>query len=308
MGNTMKELSRSKTISLITFLVVVWGISWPIYKIALEYTPPLLFAGLRTFIGGMLLILVFWSKRKQIRWKESWPIYLISSLFNVALFYGLQTVGMMHMPSGLFSVIVYLQPVLVGIMAWIWLGESMTALKIVGLIIGFLGVAAVSAGGLSGHIAYLGIVLALITSVSWAIGTVYVKKVSHRVDSIWLVAFQCTFGGIALTTVGSVTEKWSNIVWNMHYVTGLVFGIVLGISVSWVVYFKLVNAGDASKVASYTFLVPLIAVASGVLFLHESFSIYLLVGLVLIGISIYLVNRKPKSSLNHTSRKQLSDA
>jgi drug/metabolite transporter (DMT)-like permease len=293
----MKELSRTKTISLITFLVIVWGISWPIYKIALEYTPPLLFAGLRTLIGGMLLIVAFWSKRKEIRWKENWPIYLISSVFNVALFYGLQTVGMTHMPSGLFSVIVYLQPVLVGIMAWLWLGESMTGLKVVGLIVGVLGVAAVSAGGLSGHIAVLGIVLALITAVSWAIGTVYVKRVSPRVNSIWLVAFQCTFGGIALTTVGSITEKWSDIVWNEHYLFGLVFGIVLGISASWVVYFKLVNSGDASKVASYTFLVPLISVICGVLFLNESFSIYLLIGLVLIGISIYLVNRKPKSSL-----------
>jgi drug/metabolite transporter (DMT)-like permease len=304
----MGELSRSKTIGLITFLVIVWGISWPIYKIALEYTPPLLFAGLRTFIGGMLLIVAFWSKRKQIRWKETWPIYLISSVFNVALFYGLQTVGMMHMPSGLFSVIVYLQPVLVGIMAWLWLGESMTALKVVGLIIGVLGVAAVSAGGLSGHIAVLGIVLALMTAVTWAIGTVYVKKVSLRVDSIWLVAFQCMFGGVALTAVGSVTEKWSDIVWNEHYVIGLVFGIVLGISASWVVYFKLVNSGDASKVASYTFLVPLISVVSGALFLNESFSIYLLVGLILIGISIYLVNRKPKSVLKPASYRQLSDA
>ncbi|BBI35537.1 DMT family transporter [Cohnella abietis] len=294
----MKELSRSQTIILITFLVTIWGISWPIYKIALEYTPPLLFSGLRTFIGGMLLIVVFWSKRKEIRWKESWPIYLISSLFNIALFYGLQTVGMMHTPAGLFSVIVYLQPVLVGIMAWLWLGESMTRLKIAGLIIGILGVAAVSAGGLSGHIAALGIVLAFITSLSWAIGTIYVKKVSLRVDSIWLVAFQCTFGGIALTSVGSVTEKWSDIVWNEHLIFGLLFGIILGISTSWVVYFKLVSSGDASKVASYTFLVPLISVASGVIFLNESFSIYLLVGLVLIGVSIYLVNRKPKSSLS----------
>jgi drug/metabolite transporter (DMT)-like permease len=301
MGNTMEQLSRSKTISLISFLVIVWGISWPIYKIALEFTPPLLFAGMRTFIGGMLLILAFWSKRKQIRWKDSWPIYLISSVFNVALFYGLQTVGIMYMPSGLFSVIVYLQPVLVGIMAWLWLGESLTSLKIVGLIIGVLGVAAVSAGGLSGHIAVVGIVIALLSAVSWAIGTVYVKKVSVRVDSIWLVAFQCAFGGVALLAVGSGTEKWSDIVWNAQYVTGLVFGIVLGISISWVVYFKLVNSGDASKVASYTFLVPLISVVCGALFLKEAFSIYLLVGLVLIGMSIYLINRKPKSSLYQAS-------
>lgn len=302
----MKKLSQSKTISLVTFLVIVWGISWPIYKIALEFTPPLLFAGLRTLIGGILLIVGYWSKRKEIRWKENWPVYLTSSLFNVALFYGLQTVGMMHMPSGLFSVIVYLQPVLVGIFAWLWLGELMTGLKVTGLIIGVFGVAAVSAGGLSGHIAVLGIVLALITAFSWAIGTVYVKKVSSQVDSIWLVAFQCTIGGIALTSVGSITEKWSDIVWNGHYLFGLVFGIVVGISTSWVVYFTLVNAGDASKVASYTFLVPVISVISGVLFLNEAFSSYLLVGLVLIGISIYLVNRKPKSSLSRPRKDNLA--
>lgn len=90
--------------------------------------------------------------------------------------------------------------------------------------------------------------------------------------------------GVALSTVGSITEKWSDIVWNEHYLIGLVFGIVLGISASWVVYFKLVNSGDASKVASYTFLVPLISVLSRTLFLNESFTINLLVGLVLIGI------------------------
>ncbi len=70
------------------------------------------------------------------------------------------------------------------------------------------------------------------------------------------------------------------------------FGIVVGISASWAVYFKLVNSGDASKVASYTFLVPLIAVFTGTLFLKEPFTINLVIGLFLIGFSIYLVNQK----------------
>jgi drug/metabolite transporter (DMT)-like permease len=293
----MRELSRSKTIGLITFLVVVWGISWPIYKIALAYTPPLLFAGMRTLLGGFLLAFLYAAKWKQIRWRENWLIYVLSSVFNVILFYGLQTVGLLYMPSGLFSVIVYLQPVLVGIFAWLWLGEAMTALKITGLIIGFLGVAAVSGGGLSGHIAIIGIVMALVTALSWSIGTVYVKKVSLRVDSIWLVAFQCIIGGMVLTASGSITEQWSDITWNIPYLSGLIFGIIIGISASWVVYFTLVTSGDASKVASYTFLVPLNSVFSGTLFLQEPFSVYLLIGLVLIAISIYLVNRKSKPGL-----------
>jgi drug/metabolite transporter (DMT)-like permease len=290
----MHTLTRTKALLLILFLVVVWGISWPIYKIALSYTPPLLFAGMRTLFGGLLLALFLIPRRMQIRWKECWPIYLWSSFFNVTLFYGLQTVGLMYMPSGLFSVIVYLQPVLVGILAWIWLEEQMTAVKVIGLIIGFLGVATVSSGGFSGHIAILGIIIAFFTAITWSIGTVYVKKVSSQVDSLWLVAFQCILGGIVLTVVGSGTESWSEIVWNGHYVFGLIFGIVLGISASWVVYFTLVNSGDASKVASYTFMVPLISVFSGTLLLGEPVTVNLLAGLILIGISIYLVNRKPK--------------
>ncbi|QDY83446.1 DMT family transporter [Paenibacillus polymyxa] len=288
----MGELTTAKRIMMIALLVILWGISWPIYKVALEYTPPLLFAGLRTLLGGLLLGAILAPRWSRIRWKENWRVYAISGIFNVVLFYGLQTVGLMYVPSGLFSVLVYLQPVLVGIFAWMWLGEAMSKLKVIGLIIGFLGVAAVSVGGFSGHVAIAGVVIAIITAVSWALGTVYVKKVNQRVDSLWLVAFQCTLGGIVLTGAGSVTESWSDIVWNVPYMSGLVFGTVLGISLSWLLYFTLVNSGDASKVASYTFLVPVISVFVSSMLLHESITAFLLVGLVLIGFSIYLVNRR----------------
>ncbi|MDP1509149.1 DMT family transporter [Paenibacillus sp. CMAA1739] len=288
----MGELTTAKRIMMIALLVVLWGISWPIYKVALEYTPPLLFAGLRTLLGGLLLGAILAPRWSRIRWKENWRVYAISGIFNVVLFYGLQTVGLMYVPSGLFSVLVYLQPVLVGIFAWMWLGEAMSKLKVIGLIIGFLGVAAVSVGGFSGHVAIAGVIIAIITAVSWALGTVYVKKVNQRVDSLWLVAFQCTLGGIVLTGAGSVTESWSDIVWNVPYMSGLVFGTVLGISLSWLLYFTLVNSGDASKVASYTFLVPVISVFVSSMLLHESITAFLLVGLILIGFSIYLVNRR----------------
>ncbi|MCM3655169.1 DMT family transporter [Metabacillus litoralis] len=298
----MKELSRTKTISLITILVVLWGASWPIYKIALGYTPPLLFAGMRTLFGGLLLVILLAPKWKQIRWKENWPIYLIASMFNVILFYGVQTVGLTYIPSGLFSVIVYLQPVLVGLFAWLWLGEQMTIVKVTGLIIGFLGVSIVSAGGFSGHIAITGVILALISGLSWALGTVYIKKVSYRVNLMWLTAFQCLIGGIVLTGIGSGVESWSNIIWNPPYLFGLIFGSILGIAVSWIIYFTLVNSGDASKVATYTFLVPLLSVFAGTLFLSEPFTINLVIGLLFITFSIHLVNRKPNTMIEHSKK------
>src|SRR3954469_14247993 len=159
----MEKLSKPKSALAIALVVLIWGFTWPIYKIALEYTPPVLFAGMRTLLGGVLLALVLLPQWRKIEWKKTWPIYLISALFNIIIFNGVQTFGLQYLPSGLFSVIVYLQPVLVVLLAWMWLKESLSVMKIVGMIIGFLGVVVVSMDGISGDISLLGILLALIT-------------------------------------------------------------------------------------------------------------------------------------------------
>ncbi|HSU79944.1 MAG TPA: DMT family transporter [Candidatus Angelobacter sp.] len=278
-------------------LIIIWSFSWPIYKLALVYTPPLLFAGMRCFLGGLLLALLIWKTRDRIRLRQNWKIYVVTGVLNIALFYGLQTVGLKLVPSGLFSVIVYFQPILVGLFAWVWLGESMTAFKVIGLILGFLGVIAVSSEGFSGHISILGIILGLLSALSWALGTVYTKKIAHKVDSLWLVALQCLIGGGLLTISGFSSESWSGIVWNGTYLFGLAYGTILGITLSWILYVTLVKTGDASVVATFTFLVPLLAVIIGTVFLGEPFSISLLLGIVLIVASIYLVNKKQSKTV-----------
>ncbi|MET3288731.1 UNVERIFIED_CONTAM: drug/metabolite transporter (DMT)-like permease [Brevibacillus sp. OAP136] len=210
---------------------------------------------------------------------------------------------MIYLPGGLFSVLVYFQPVLIGLFAWMWLGEKMTLLKLIGLAIGFLGILAVSADGLSGQVSLVGVLMALMTAVSWALGVIYVKKESGNVDSLWMVALQFIIGGTILTAIGTGVESWSDIVWNGSYLLGIGFGSSFGIPVAFVIYFTLINSGEASKVASFTFLVPLIAVATGTLFLHEPFTYSLLAGLVLIILSIYFVNRKSNRKKHQLPKK-----
>ncbi|MFJ9498244.1 DMT family transporter [Brevibacillus centrosporus] len=289
MGN-----STRKTTLAIACLVLIWGISWSIYKVALPYTPPLLFAGMRAFLGGLLLAVFLIPTWKKMKWRQNWSRYCVSALLNAALFYGMQTAGLVYLPGGLFSVLVYFQPVLIGLFAWLWLGEKMSLLKIVGLLIGFCGILAVSADGLHGQISIVGVVLAILTAISWALGVIYVKRESSKVDSLWMVALQFVIGGALLTGAGTIFESWSDIVWSGGYVFGLGFGATLGIPVAFVIYFHLMNSGDASKIASFTFLVPLIAVATGTLFLHEPFTFSLVAGLVLIVLSICLVNYRSK--------------
>ncbi|KEO83156.1 DMT family transporter [Tumebacillus flagellatus] len=281
-----------KTPLLLAVLVIIWGVSWPIYKIALQYTPPILFAGMRSLLGGIILVFFLLPTWKKLNFRANWSRYLLSAILNITCFFGFQTVGLLYLPGGLFSVLVYFQPVLIGLFSWLWLGENMNPLKIAGLLIGFLGIVVISAQSFTGDVSVLGVVLALLTVLAWALGVIYIKKQSTRVDSMWMVAMQCILGGAILTVVGARTESFGDIVWSGSYLGGLAFGTVLGVPLAFSIYYKLVNGGDASKVASFTFLVPLIAVLCGTVFLREPLTYSLLAGLVLIVLSISFVNYK----------------
>ncbi|WP_282943210.1 DMT family transporter [Paenibacillus sp. RC67] len=301
----MPQLSRTRAAVYLAFLVIIWGINWPLSKYALQYTPPLLFAGLRTLIGGVILVVISLPRFKKLQWKQTWPIYLISSVLNIILYYGLQTVGLNYLPAGLFSALVFFQPVLLGLGSWLWLGESMFGLKMTGLVLGFLGVAAISSGGFAGPISSVGIWLAIGSAISWALGTLYMKKTTGQVDAIWVVALQIFIGGIVLTSTGSVFENWSDIHWNPSFVACLLFISIFVIALGWLAFFKLVGSGEASKVGSFTFLIPLISIICSVLFLGEKITITLVAGLILILLSIVLVNSKPKALC---SKKNLKTA
>ncbi|OXM82413.1 DMT family transporter [Paenibacillus rigui] len=291
----MNMSSRGRTAGMLIFLILVWGVNWPLSKLALNYAPPLLFAGIRTIIGGILLILIALPRYKQLRFKENWAVYLVSALVNIVLFYGLQTVGLGYIPSGLFSAIVFLQPVLLGLLSWIWFGEAMYGLKVLGLILGFAGVTTISAGALSAHVSMIGILFALGTAISWALGTAFIKNIGSRVDAIWLVAIQLTMGGILLTTAGSATEAWGSIHWNGVFLTNLLFISIFVIAFGWLAYFTLIGEGEASKVASFTFLIPVVSITASSLFMREHITLNLVIGLLMILFSILFVNLKPKS-------------
>lgn len=294
----MKPLSKTKTVLLLTFLVIIWGINWPLSKYALNFTPPVLFAGIRTLLGGILLFLYALPRIKSLKLKQNWLVYVISAFFNIIIFYGLQTVGLNFMPAGLFSAIVFLQPVLLGIFSWLWLGELMYGVKIIGLILGFCGVAVISINGIFGHLSVIGILLALGTALGWAFGTVYVKKQGTRVDAIWMVTLQLLIGGLFLTGLGFGTEKWSAITWNVPFIMLLAFISIFVIALGWLDFFTLVGAGEASIVGSFTFIIPLVSVLTSALFLHEAITINLIAGLLLVVISILCVTIKPKSLRN----------
>lgn len=253
----------------------------------------MLFAGLRSLVGGlaMLAVALVWGGRPKLL--REWRAFALLTLFNVVIFIGLQTYAVMTLPSGTAAILVYLQPILVGFFAWMMLGETLSVAKVAGLFLGFTGIVAVSAGGISGSAPPEGVVFGAGSALAWALGTVYFKRVQERVSSLWSVAAPFVIGGAILTGIGAVTEPVAGISWNGEFVASLAYSSLLGIAAAWVIWFGLVRSGEASRVSAYIFVVPLTAVAIGVVFLGEPLRATLILGAVLVVTGVYLVNRSP---------------
>jgi drug/metabolite transporter (DMT)-like permease len=123
---------------------------------------------------------------------------------------------------------------------------------------------------------------------------VFFKKHEERVSTLWAVAMPFLGGGVILTALGLLVEPWSEVAWNAPFVASLLYSGLVGISLAWVIWFALVRAGEASRVASYIFVVPLTAVLIGVVFLDEPLGYTLLIGAAFVVSGIYLVNREPE--------------
>ena len=272
-------------------LVLFWASTFTAVKVGLEHSPPVLFAGIRSLVGGlpMIVVALLWGGRPELR--REWGTYALLSVLNVVLFVGLQTFALALLPSGTTAVLVYLQPILTGLLARPMLGESLSAVKLVGLLLGFLGIVTVSVGGFSGVISASGVVFAVSSAAAWALGTVYFKKVQDRVPMLWAIALSFVLGGIVLLSLGLVTESPAEISPSRSLIESLLYSGLVGTAVAWVLWLGLVRAGEASRVAAYVFFVPVVSVVIGVLFLGERLSISLFVGAVLVVVGIYLVNR-----------------
>ena len=278
-------------------LVIAWGSSFSVVKIGLEDAPPVLFVGGRTLVAGVLMTAVASAWGGALNFRRDWRVFGFLAVFNVALFVGFQTFALLYLPSGTAAVLIYLQPILVGIFAWLFLGESLTPTKVFGLLLGFAGIVAVSSAGLlgaSGDVTPVGVACGVASALFWALGTVGFKKYEARVSTLWAVAVPFLAGGVALSALGFLLESPSDISWTGPLISSVLYSALVGTGLAWLLFFGLVRAGEASRVASYIFVVPLAAVVIGALLLDEGLGPPLLVGAALVVSGIYLVNRTPR--------------
>lgn len=281
-------------------LILAWGTTFAAIKIGLESAPPLLFGGIRSVIGALALVPVAAALGRSARLREHWAAYAVLTLLNVVGFFSLQTLAIDVLPSGLAAVLIYLQPVLTGVLAGPLLGEHVGTPALVGLLLGFGGIVAVSASAISGHVSIGGVLLAVAAAVVWSLGTIATKRYSTVVDGWWAVSVSFGVGGVVMTLLGLGVEG-PHIDWSAAFVLALAYSALIGTALAWGLWFALVASGDATRAAAVIFFVPLVSVAVGAVVLGESLPLSLLLGAALVVLGVWLVNR-PAGSPRTASR------
>jgi O-acetylserine/cysteine efflux transporter len=277
----------------ILVLVLAWGSTFAAVKVGLAAAPPVLFAGLRSLVGGAVMALPAALRHGGPRIRGNARVYILLTALNVIGFFGLQTLAILELPSGLAAVLIYLQPVITGVLAAPLLGEGLGATKVAGMLLAFAGIVVVSSSAIRGHVSATGVVYATCSALLWSLGTIAFKRSQGRLDPWWAVALPFLAGGAVLTVAGLVTERVA-VQWSGQFVAALAYSGLVGTALAWALWFALVGSGEASRASTYIFFVPLVSLVIGVLFLGEQIGLSLLAGSALVVGGVSLVNRRSR--------------
>ncbi|MCL4535524.1 MAG: DMT family transporter [Bacteroidetes bacterium] len=314
-GGRTRGAEGLRLIGLFLLLCLVWAFAYTAIKLGVRHAPPLTFTIARAVVGGLALsVVALFTTGPFPRDAFTHRSAAILGLCNVAGLAGFMALGLTRISAGESSILTYTAPLVISVMAWVWLGESLSPLKALGLVAGFGGVVVVMAGevSLSGHPAWLGYALTLSGALAWATGTVYFRAYQARLNILWVTALQGFYGAVPLALAALFLERPA-IDWSFELAWTTAYNGLGPMALAYLIWFYLLRHRAAAEVSSYIFLVPFFAVVMGALVLGERLGLLALLGVALILAGIYLVNRQtsasptPRRSSQGTQSQRLSN-
>ena len=278
---------------ILVLLTLLWGCNYPAVKISNLGFSPIFNALLRSSIASVLGILYCLSIKEPLFHRDK-------RLFHglvVGLLFGVEFVcvylGMFYTDAARAGILINTSPFIVVLGAYLFLKERLSILRIIGLVLAFIGVYLVFLGKPStwNSSMLFGDVLELGAAVFWGATTIYIKKyLAGKVHPIHTFLYQLVFSiPIIFLCSYLLEEKWILNV-NTSAVLALLYSSIIVAFASYLTWFKLIHTYPVSQLAVFTFLSPFFGVASGVVILGEQLTAGLVFGLLFVSGGIYLAN------------------
>jgi drug/metabolite transporter (DMT)-like permease len=264
-------------------LYLIWGSTYLGIRFAIESIPPLLMAGTRFLLAGLLMFAIaHWQGAPKSSFAEWRTAFIIGACL---LFFGngSVTVAEQWVPSGLASLLVATVPIYIALLAWLSSSAPRPRpLVMLGLAGGFLGVGILvrptlgaSPAATSPHLG-LGMLILLFGSVVWSIGSLYSLRVRNSASPFLSSAQTMLCGGGLMLIAGLARGEGHAFDFRRVSLLSLgafVYLVLIGAIVGYTAYIWLLRHCDPSKVATYAYVNPVVAVLLGSFFAGETLTL-----------------------------------
>jgi drug/metabolite transporter (DMT)-like permease len=280
-------------------IYLVWGSTYLAIRVGVQVLPPALFAGVRFLIAGLLMLLYAWWRGAQLpRAARDWRNITVTALLMLAGANGLVTWSEQWIESNQAALIIATSALWLSWMGtWGPQGERLNALTLLGLGLGFGGVAVLVHSGLSlkgaPYFAYAGLIL---SPVLWAAGSVWSRRAPVSCPPAMTAALQTLIAGAFMTVLGVSLGEPARWVWERDSLLALAYLIVFGSCIAYGAYFWLVYQVPPARLGTYAYVNPAVAVLLGWWLLDEHLSSTQGLGTVVIlagVVTVTLAARKP---------------
>ena len=209
-GLTAHRISRQQLLALIG-LTLMWGINWPMMKLAVQALPPLYLRGITMGLAALWLMGYFKYQGVRI-WPASrteWRDIVVLGLPNMFLWHSLSILGIMTLPSGRASILGFMFPVWTVLLGVMFMGEALTRRVMLAVVAALMGIGLLvwhELTALQGQ--PMGIVWMELGAISWAVGTLWMRRIPFTMPvqtlTVWMMLLSSPF--ILLWSSG--TEAW----------------------------------------------------------------------------------------------------
>ena len=300
----MNQKKETVLIVLAFFAIyVIWGSTYLLNKIAVAELPPFMLAGIRFFIAGVLVFFVAWAlgKNLSITKKQLLNVSFVGFLF-LSLGNGLAVWALQYLDSGIAALEISAQPLVILLMMLVLQGKKIQPMSMIGVVLGMVGIYLLVGQQqiLESENAILGIILIAGCMLSWGYGSIFVSKADLPKNYFVNTAYQMVIAGVFLMIMSLVIgETWSNpIHWSYEIQWVMVLLVVFGSIVAFTSFNYLLKKVSPEKVATSTYVNPIVALVLGWYFLDEQITVQSLVAAAILLTGVYFINTKRKLHFN----------
>ncbi len=291
----LKDKSLYKGYWALAVISFFWGTTWFVSKLTIKYIPPLQMTGLRQTFAGIVMITYFLLKGKKLPTTKQLLFHLMVGFLLLTCSNGLTTWAIKYIPSFLGALIACLMPFVLIIANSVFFNEKVKPVVYLALVIGFTGVTILLtsfAEEMQGANFIFGIVLSLISIVTWTSGTLLSTKNNLKINPFEGIGWQMLLGGIILLIASRITGQHVP----LHTIPAkawmaFAYLTVMGSLVCFVCYLYALKTLPISLVSIYVYINPIVALLLGVFILNEKITPQIIIGIAVTFTGIYLVKK-----------------